>query len=242
MYHGQFQRVDPAPLVEQDVEAHVMNDEGPVVSPTVCRAALKRSVGKLFFHAGFEEFQPSALDAVTDLAADFFTKVASTLVKYSQAHKIPIETSVPGSEGENKIVWKDRFTTEEMILHTLHENGSDLEALDGYVKDEIDRSGTKLIQMQDRMKAHLAELLRPALNDGGPDGSNSFNDGSDQFVSGVFADEISEDFFGFKELGLDKEFSLASLGVPLHLLQNRMHSVHQSQNQRYAFTSAKLLS
>ncbi|KAI4250249.1 MAG: hypothetical protein L6R42_008794 [Xanthoria sp. 1 TBL-2021] len=118
-----------------------------------------------------------------------------------------------------------------MILHTLHENGSDLEALESYVKDDLDRSGTKMVQMQDRMKAHLADLLRPALTDAGPDGSNAFNDGSEQFVSGDFADDFGEDFFGFRELGLDKELGLASLAVPLHLLQNRMHSAHQSQNQ-----------
>ncbi|KAL8702652.1 MAG: hypothetical protein Q9201_004177 [Fulgogasparrea decipioides] len=230
MYHGQFQKVDPAPLVEQDVEPHVMNDEGPVISPEVSRAALQRTVGELFFHAGFEEFQPSALDAVTDLASDFFVKISRTLVEYLQTPQIPVPKPVPDGSGQVEVTWKDRFTEEEMILHTLHENGSDLEALESYVKEEVDRSGTKLVQMQDRMKAHLADLLRPALTDAGPDGSNAFNDGSDQFVSGDFADEFGEDFFGFRELGLDKELGLASLAVPLHLLQNRMHSAHQSQN------------
>lgn len=236
MYHGQFQKVDPAPLVEQDVEPHVMNDEGPVISPEVAREALQRSVGELFFHAGFEEFQPSALDAVTDLASDFFLKISKTLVEYSQTTKIPVSKPVPGGSGQVEVTWKDRFTQEEMILHTLHENGSDLEALESYVKDEVDRSGTKLVQMQDRMKAHLADLLRPALTDAGPDGSNAFNDGSEQFVSGDFADDFGEDFFGFRELGLDKELGLASMAVPLHLLQNRMHSAHQSQNPRYEHT------
>ncbi|KAL8771725.1 MAG: hypothetical protein Q9209_002916 [Squamulea sp. 1 TL-2023] len=231
MYHGQFQKVDPAPLVEQDIEAHVMNDGGPVISPEVVRAALRRSVGEIFFHTGFEEFQPSALDAVTSLASDFFIKISKTLAEYSETPKIPIPKSVPDSSGQVEVTWKNRFTQEEMILHTLHENGSDLDALESYVKDEVDRSGTKMVQMQDRMKAHLADLLRPALTDAGPDGSNAFNDGSEQFVSGDFADDYGEDFFGFRELGLDKELGLASLAVPLHLLQNRMHSAHQSQNQ-----------
>ena len=237
MYHGQFQKVDPAPLVEQDVEAHVMNDDGPVMSPEVARAALKRSVGQIFFHTGFEEFQPSALDAVTSLANDFFTKISKTLADYADTPKVPVPKAVPDGSSHVDVVWKPRFTQEEMILHTLHENGSDLEALESYVKDDLDRNGTKMVQMQDRMKAHLADLLRPALTDAGPDGSNAFNDGSEQFVSGDFADDFGEDFFGFRELGLDKELGLASLAVPLHLLQNRMHSAHQSQNQRYKFTS-----
>lgn len=233
MYHGQFQKFEPAALVEQDVKPHVMNDGGPIVSSEVVHAALKRAVGEAFFHAGFEEFQPSALEAATSLASDFFVKISRTLAEYLQTPKIPVPKAVPGGSGQVEVTWRNRFTQEEMVLHTLHENGSDLEALEGYVKDDIDRSATKMMQMQDRMKAHLADSLRPALTDAGPDGSNAFNDGSEQFVSGDFADDYGEDFFGFRELGLVREFGLASLAVPLHLLQNRMHSAHQSQNPGY---------
>ena len=56
-----------------------------------------------------------------------------------------------------------------------------------------------------------------------------FNDGSEQFVGGDFADEIGDDFFGFKELGLDKEFGLSSMSVPLHLLQTRIRGPAESQ-------------
>lgn len=233
MYHGQFQKHEPAPLVEQDVEPHVLSDEGPVMARSVCRAALQRSVGKLFFHAGFEEFQPAALEAATDIAADFFAKITRTLVEYTQAPKVPAPCRGFGAVGEPEIKWKSRFTIEEIILHTLHENGSDVETLDTYVKDDLERTSAKLGVMHERMKAHLADLLRPALTDAGADGSNAFNDGSEQFVGGDFAEDLDEDFFGFKELGLDKEFGLASLSVPLHLLQNRMHHANQSQNPRY---------
>lgn len=53
------------------------------------------------------------------------------------------------------------------------------------------------------------------------------------FVGGDFAEDIGDDFFGFKELGLDKEFGLSSLSVPLHLLQGRMRSTFQNPNARY---------
>ncbi len=232
MYHGQFQKHEPAPFVELDIEPHVTQIEGPLMSTTVCRAALQRSVGKIFFHAGFEEFQPSALEAATDLAGDFFMKMARTLVEYTQVPKVAVTSPKADSSGEGAVRWKNRFTTEEILLHTLHENGSDIEAIDTYVKDDLERASSKLGIMHERMKAHLADLLRPALTDGGPDGSNAFNDGSDQFIAGDFAEDLDEDFFGFKELGLDKEFGYASLSVPLHLLQNRMHNAHQAQNQR----------
>lgn len=233
MYHGQFQKHEPVPLVEQDIEPHVISDEGPVMSPMVCRAAFQRSVGKLFFHAGFEEFQPSALEAATDLAGDFFTKLARTLVEYTQTPRIAVTTPGSGISGEIETTWQSRFTTEEVLLHTLHENGCDMEGIESYVKDDMERFSSKLSTMHERMKAHLADLLRPALTDTGPDGSNAFNDGSEQFIGGDFAEDLDEDFFGFKELGLDKEFGYASLSVPLHLLQNRMHSANQAQNPRY---------
>jgi len=78
-------------------------------------------------------------------------------------------------------------------------------------------------------------LQRPALdpNSVGADGVGAFNDDSEQFIGGDFAEDIGEDFFGFKELGLDREFGLASLSVPLHLLQSRMHNAYQAQNIRY---------
>ncbi|KMU79674.1 transcriptional activator spt7 [Coccidioides immitis RMSCC 3703] len=228
MYQNQFQKYQPEPLVEQDVHPHVMNDEGPVISPWVCRAALQRSVAKVLYHTGFEEYQPSALDAVTDIAADFFFKIGATLKSYMESPKVA--SSEQASTSSNQHQWKRPYTQEQMILHTLQSVGTDVETLESYVKDDVDRHGAKLGVIHERLKAHLAELLRPAFNDTAGDGSSAFNDGSEQFIGGDFAEDIDEDFFGFKELGLDKEFGLSSLSVPLHLLQNRMYHAHQAQN------------
>ena len=133
-----------------------MSDNGPVMSQQVCRAALQRSVGKIFYHAGFEEFQPSALDAITDIAGSFFKNLVHTLGVYSEVPKARAEQAKASSENP---VSKPRFTAEEAILHSLHENGVDLEALETYVKDDVDRLGSKLTVMHDRMRSHLAELL-----------------------------------------------------------------------------------
>ena len=242
MYQNQFQRYQPEPFVEKDVEPHVMNDEGPVISPWVCRAALQRSVGKILYSTGFEEYQPSALDSITDVATDFFHKIGTTLKEYMEAPKVPAKTDQAANsataEAQQEALpspssqWKSPYSSEEMILHTLQSVGTDVESLESYVKEDVDRLGQKLGVIHERMKSHLAELLRPAFNESG-DGSQAFEDGSEQFVGGDFAEDIDEDFFGFKELGLDKEFGLASLSVPLHLLQNRMFSAHQAQNTKY---------
>ena len=248
MYQNQFQKYEPEPFIEKDVDSHVMFDNEPVMAPNACRTAIRRSVGKIFYNAGFEEFQPSALEAMTDLASDYFTKLGNTLIGYMQTPKVPVIISAETTTGANvqgasgttqgAKKCKPQYSLEESILHTLSENGTDLESLESYVKEEVDRASVRLGVVHERTKAYLADLLRPALNaDAGPDGVNAFNDGSDQFVGGDFAEDLDEDFFGFKELGLDKEFGLASLSVPLHLLQNRMHSAYQAQNAGYVTPS-----
>ncbi|KAL4897024.1 hypothetical protein BDV59DRAFT_83390 [Aspergillus ambiguus] len=233
MYQNQFQKYNPEPFVEQDVMPHVMNDEGPVIAPWVCKSALQRSVAKIFYHTGFEEYQPSALDAVTDIASDFFQKIGETMKCYMETPKKPV-TDV--AESTSQAQWKRAYTEPEIVLHTLSSVGVDIENLETYIKDDVERLSTKLSTVHDRLRSLLSELLRPALADGGEDGSNAFADGSEQFVGGDFAEDIDEDFFGFKELGLDREFGLATLSVPLHLLQNRISSAAQSQNTSAAQT------
>lgn len=220
--------------MEADIEPMVVSEEGPVMAPYVCRAALQRSVGKIFYHAGFEEFQPSALDAVTDVAARFFQNLVCSLGIYRETPKMKVDTpiSLPGGQ---TTTWAPRFTQEEAILHTLHANGVDIETLDAYVKDDVERLGSKLAGMHDRMRSYYAELLRPAMDNVGADGAGAFHDGSEQFVGGDFAEDIGEDFFGFKELGLDREFGL-TFSVPLHLLQNRVHSAYARQDNKYVLS------
>jgi transcriptional activator SPT7 len=226
MYNNQFQKYNPEPFVEADIEPHVTSSDGAVMASWVARAALQRSVGKICYHAGFEELQPSALDVITDIAADYFGKIVHTFNVYREAPKIP----ATGAAAESGTKWQERFTNEEVVLHTLSENGLDIEALESYAKEDNERFGTKLTVMHERMKAHLTDLLRPALVDAGADGAGAFNDGSDQFVGGDFAEDLDEDFFGFKELGLDRELGLSSLSVPLHLLQSKVHNLHQANN------------
>lgn len=226
-YQNQFQKYQPEPFVEADIPNHVMSDAGPVMAPWVCKAAFQRSIGKIFFYAGFEEFQPSAMDVMTDLAADFFQKLCTTLVNYREDFKVPVTTPVPAGQASEHVTYKLPHTLEEALLHTLHSGGMSVNDLDLYAREDIDRMGTRLTTMHDRMKAHLTDLLRPALTDDTAHGQGSFADGGEQFVGGDFAGDLDEDFFGFRELGLDKEFGMASLTVPFHILQNRLGMSNQ---------------
>ena len=207
----------------------------------VCRAAMQRAIGKIFYHAGFEEYQPSALEAITDLASDYFFKLASSLADYMHKPKVAIPITSPETT-ISRLEWQAKHSLEECGLQCLQDNGIELESLESYIREDVDRLTAKLGNLHDRMKSHLADLLRPALAaDAGPDGVNAFNDGSEQFIGGDFAEELDEDFFGFKDLGLDKEFGLMSLSVPLHLLQNRMHNAYQAQNTRYEMNTFLLV-
>lgn len=227
VYANQFPKYEPEPFVEQDIDGHFVAGDGPVMAPDVCKAALKRSVAKIFYHAGFEELQPSALDVAADMAGDYFSKLIRTFNVYREAEK----KDATGKWAERGAQCQPRFSQEEVILHTLNESGHTLEELEGYAKDDVDRLGSKLSVIHERMKSHLADLLRPALNDAGPDGAGAFKDGSEQFVGGDFAEELGEDFFGFKALGLDQEFGLEMMSVPLHLLQARVRNTYQVQAQ-----------
>lgn len=213
--------------MELDAEPHVIcSADDLVMDPTVNRAALQRSVAKLLYHAGFEEMQPSALDAITDVAADYFHKLVTGFKTYAEADRTD-PTPIYAQRGARV---QPRYTDEEVLLHTLHEGGYSVEDLESYAKDEVDRLGNKLGSIHDRMKNHLADLLRPALTEGNGDGgAAAFNEGSEQFVSGDFADELGEDYFGFKDLGLAGELG-GMLSVPLHLLHSRVRTTYTNQN------------
>ncbi|KAH7625665.1 hypothetical protein B0T09DRAFT_392836 [Sordaria sp. MPI-SDFR-AT-0083] len=236
VYTNQFPKYNLEPLVETDIEPTFLAGEGPVMTPEVCRAALQRSVAKIFYHAGFEELQPSALDTITDIAGDYFQKIVHSYQVYREAEW----KEAPPALKEKGVKYVPRFTNEEVLLHTLSESGIELDALQAFAKDDIDRLGNKLTQIHDRMKAHLADLLRPALTDNNGDGSGSFEDGSEQFVGGDFAEELGDDFFGFKALGLDRELGLEMLSVPLHLLQSRVRNQYQMQSSTTGQTTTDL--
>ncbi|KAI1377997.1 hypothetical protein F4677DRAFT_414136 [Hypoxylon crocopeplum] len=225
VYANQFPKYNPEPFHEADVEPHVTCGDNIVMAPEVCRAAMQRSVGKIFYHAGFEELQPSAMDAITDIAADYFGKLIKTFKSYTE-----IEMKDPSPEYfQRGYTAQPRFNEEEALLHTLSEGGYSVEALESYAKDEVERLGHRLTGIHERMKSHLGDLLRPAVSENNQDGSAAFDDGSDQFIGGDFAEELGEDFFGFKELGLSGEMG-GMLSVPLHLLQSRVRNQYQVQN------------
>lgn len=156
MYSNQFQKYEPTHFVEMDAEATVVSDDGPFMAPWLCRATFQRSIAKIFYHAGFEEFQPSALDAVTDVAGSYFQNLIQCVGVYAETSRL---REGEQSEIEEPVAPEQSSIFEENVLHALDEQGLDIEALESYVHDDVERLGTKLGIMHERMKAHLADLL-----------------------------------------------------------------------------------
>ncbi|KAK9368487.1 hypothetical protein V1509DRAFT_623056 [Lipomyces kononenkoae] len=206
LYSTQLKAYNPEKLNEPDVDMESRLPGQSEAPKEVVEACLQKSVAKLAMHTGYEDCQMLALEGLTAVAADFMQRLGRTLCLYMESKR-----------------GVRRYSLEDMILQTLYENGTyDLGGLEGYVRDDIDRFGTKLRDVRERMNLALADYLRPAL--AGDNSDAQFDDGSQEFISGGFSDDIGEDFFGFKELGLDEELGLSSLSVPLHLLHSRLHA------------------
>lgn len=89
------------------------------------------------------DFQPFAFDVVTNVAIEYLQDLGRTLTTYL-----------------NNIDQRKKFTEEEMILHMLDLNSvQGLEELEMYIKDDIERYGTKLEDCHRRLKRFLTELL-----------------------------------------------------------------------------------
>lgn len=197
--------------IDLDIESRLPNRDE--YNGEVASAALKKSVGKLAMHTGFEVTEFMAIEALTEITADYIGKLGKTLRMFMEA---------TNSERE--------YSLEDILLMTLHQNGIEsVSSLDLYIRDDIDRHGVRLKDLGRKLTSFLSDLLRPAtsdLNDG------QFQDDSEQFLNGDFASQIGDemDFFGFKELGLDKELGLLTSSVPLHLLHSRFNASLNSQS------------
>jgi transcriptional activator SPT7 len=193
-----------APPLEQD--GHDVQPCGEELA----RALLERQCGHLLYQAGFEDFQIDALGCVTEIAGDYLTMLGRLLKEYAESQL-------------------SKKTPEKVLRHALYEAGiPDMLDLESYINDDVKSKSDKVSNFHTRLKSFLNDFIHGTVEGAGglrPDGSNMFSeDNGDAFVTGTFGDETGEDFFGFKELGLDKEFGMSSLSVPLRLLQGRFRA------------------
>lgn len=204
VHRSQMRQPEIEALQERDIDAvswlpnHDINDEH------VQFVALRRSVAKMAMHTGFESTEPCAVNTLTQIAERYLSNLARTV-------KLHMESSSRNRQG-----------LEEILSLLLLENGVDRpEDLYTFVQERVEKNRAKLKDLKARLSAFLRDLLRPSLESFS---EKSFEDNSEQFTTGDFTGELGDDFFGFKELGLDKEFKILTSSIPAFLLHLRLQS------------------
>ncbi|KAJ2665163.1 Transcriptional activator spt7 [Coemansia sp. RSA 1200] len=175
---------------------------------------LQRTVAFMLLHLGFEAVTAPAMAAMVEFFVDYITNLGRTLRTYIDKH------------GRT-------MSTEAILAHSLYSNGiEELSELEYYMRGELGRYSNKLEDLEKK----LTKSYQDTVSDGRPGTSavdSAALEGSDAFVTGMISGlgDLGEDFFGFKELGLDKELGLEHLSVPQRLWYGRSATQDESATQ-----------
>lgn len=142
--------------------------------------------------------------------------------------------------------YSDRFaqemSVEELILHALFENGGiDVRSLESYVADDVVRYGNKMTDLLRKLRTSYKDTLAntdltmadeaayfgstaagmengsaQAMTNGAVAGEDDEN-----MLRGGYAAGLDEDFFGFKDMGLDEELGI-DVGRQLAAMPSRV--------------------
>ena len=162
---------------------------------------MHKNVSKISMTNGFETAEPAAVDMLTSLAGDYMSNLIKTVKMHTESNSL------------------NRMDNKEILKLSLLENGINRpDDLYTYIESEFQKKPRKLKDVKMKLENFLKELLRPTLQELS---ERTFDDESQSFLTGDFATELTgEDFFGFKDLGLEKEFGVLSSSVPLQLLSS----------------------
>ncbi|KAH3683423.1 hypothetical protein WICPIJ_005606, partial [Wickerhamomyces pijperi] len=170
---------------------------------------LRKRVAKLAMQTGFESAGGFAIDTLTQITGDYMDNLMRTI-------KTHLESPSVNRQQKRKNVLR---------LALLQNGITKFDELHGYVHENVIRQTGKLQELKGKLSGFLKSLLRPAVQDLN---EGAFADNSEQFMNGDFSNELGDDFFGFKELGLDKELGVLGNTIPLHLLQSRLADQSQA--------------
>ncbi|EIW69413.1 hypothetical protein TREMEDRAFT_62279 [Tremella mesenterica DSM 1558] len=184
---------------EERIEAKKRRRLGGEVGEKEAVLGMRSVSARMLAHAGFEGANEGALDLFTRVAINHLSNVGRTF-----------RLLIDG--------FSQKMSSEEIILHALHENGqietSDLEA---HIKDDIERDRVKVIEMARKLRQAYKEVTTaPVIED-----DMMFADNGEMLLDGNFAEELGEDFLGLRDLGIDKEYGMQSLTVPSSVFYGR---------------------
>ncbi|KAL0092816.1 hypothetical protein J3Q64DRAFT_1231691 [Phycomyces blakesleeanus] len=181
----------PKPASHKAIPPLIMNQDSS-------QQLTQRTVAKLLAHAGFEGAHTGALNVLTDMMSDYLLNVGKTLRTY----------------------WDDygrQMNGEEIIMHTLYENGvPSIRALESYIHDDIERFGTRLEDLHRKLDSSYQDILSGSTDKCSVDTDALLQD-EETFITGSFGEDLGEDYFGFKELGLERDFNLGAYPIPSRL-------------------------
>lgn len=172
---------------------------------TLMKRIMFKNISKIAMSNGFETTEPTAISMLTEVAEDYLSNLIRTLKVHRESNTI------------NSRKQKD------VIQMTLLENGIHRpDELYSYIEAEFNKKTNKLLTVKSKLETFLKDLLRPSLQELS---ERNFDDESQSFLTGDFTSELTgEDFFGFRELGLEREFGVLSNSVPLQLLTFQFQS------------------
>lgn len=204
VHHTQMKQPEIEYLKEVDVDAASKLPTRENFSRDVQYAVLRRNVAKIAMQTGFETTEPSAINTLTQVAERYMQNLIKLMKMHSESFS------------------RNKMSAREILLLSLLENGVDKpDDLYTYVQERIIKQQDKLKSLRGKLTNFLKDLLRPGLENFS---ERSFEDNSEQFMTGDFSSDLGDDFFGFKELGLDKEFKMLSSSIPIYLLSSRLHT------------------
>ncbi|KAJ2788033.1 Transcriptional activator spt7 [Coemansia interrupta] len=176
-----------------------------VLDAASARSLLQRTGALLLAHAGFDSVTATAMSTATDFFIDYMANLGRTLRTYMDKHA-------------------RTMSTEAILAHALYDNGTeDLVELEYYARAEIAKQGVKLADLQKRLARAHQELMSEGRPDAAAAADASVFDTGDAYMTGMVGGlgDLGDDFLGFKELGLDKEFGVEVLSVPQRLWYGR---------------------
>ncbi|WFD21042.1 hypothetical protein MCAP1_003297 [Malassezia caprae] len=165
----------------------------PRLTRACAREQISWQVQTILAHAGFEGGQTTAVQVLAQVASEYLMGLGRTLRLYSDRFARRLEPS-------------------DVLEHVLGGGAASIEA---YVRNDIERYGQRLKEWLRKMHAALRDQLQ-ALGGTVEDTDLLARDG-EALMLGHFAAGLGDDFFGFRELGLDTELGMAHLAVPSRL-------------------------
>ncbi|KAJ2890589.1 Transcriptional activator spt7, partial [Coemansia aciculifera] len=150
-----------------------------------------------------------ALTTLSDFFIDFVTNLGRTLRTYIDKH------------GRT-------MSSEAILAHSLYANGvEDLSELEYYMRGEVGKHSNKLLDLQKKLSKAYQDTMADGRAGAAAPPDASVLESGEAFMTGSMSGlgDLGDDFFGFKELGLDKEFGLEQLTVPQRLWHGKSAAV-----------------